>query len=296
MFAKLKNQKISILSITILLIIIVRYICTTYDQSTLNDSLILAIKSKDNNSVKVLLCKGANANARDYPHYKNFGYFEYIFTHLNNQSSDDTALMITATQDDYEIAKLLIEYHADVNAQNRFGETAMMKALPWNYASVVIQMIQSGANIDEILASIRSDTKSSIIVNDNFRFDNATHPSTMSESIHKKIITVLLEHGADLNIKSKLKWTALMAAAGGGHLESVVLLLRNHATVNDKDKIGKTALSWAARSGQYEIVKLLIDNGADKSIKDNYGTTAEEDALAKGHSLLAKSLLNSQSR
>ena len=47
-----------------------------------------------------------------------------------------------------------------------------------------------------------------------------------------KVVTLLLERGADVNKVDENGWTALMHAAEEGHVETVTLLLERGADVN----------------------------------------------------------------
>ena len=53
--------------------------------------------------------------------------------------------------------------------------------------------------------------------------------------------------------------TALMKAAGGGHLEVVEFLLDNGADSGIKNQQGQTAVAFAAAGGHLEVVKILAD-------------------------------------
>jgi N-acetylmuramoyl-L-alanine amidase len=56
--------------------------------------------------------------------------------------------------------------------------------------------------------------------------------------------------------------TALMAAAGAGHVDIVALLLRAGASVDARNRDGWTALTFAAAGGHAAVVELLLAHGA----------------------------------
>jgi len=87
------------------------------------------------------------------------------------------------------------------------------------------------------------------------------------------IVSLLLEHGAKIDVQDKDGWTALMRAAAKGHDSVVKILLNHHAAMNLQDKDGYTALHWAAHRGHIVVVKQLLDAGADTGIKNRYGWT-----------------------
>ena len=60
--------------------------------------------------------------------------------------------------------------------------------------------------------------------------------------------------------------TALMYAAGNGHLDVIHLLLEYGAAVDAKDAPGQTALTWAAHEKQFAVVEALRAAGASIGI------------------------------
>ena len=82
----------------------------------------------------------------------------------------------------------------------------------------------------------------------------------------KDFVAVVLEHGADPNIKFPSGFTSLTQAATlppplGA--EIVELLLSKGARINEKNQFGSTPLNTAALHGNYELVQLLIKKGAN---------------------------------
>jgi len=78
--------------------------------------------------------------------------------------------------------------------------------------------------------------------------------------------------------------TALMLAVSHGRLEIVNLLVESGADLNIRDEDGSSALMCAAEHGQVEIVKfLLAQPDTDVFAKDNDGLTALAVAMEAGH-------------
>jgi ankyrin repeat protein len=76
------------------------------------------------------------------------------------------------------------------------------------------------------------------------------------------VLRLLLEHGADINVRSRSGWTPLYLASMNGALEVVRLLLEHGADVEAKDKYGGTALQVATGGRHDKVVKLLREHGA----------------------------------
>lgn len=103
---------------------------------------------------------------------------------------------------------------------------------------------------------------------------------------HLDSITLLLRHGADINVAFGGR-TALQAAAGGGHFDAIKLLLRHGADINEApaEGYGMTALQAAAQRGHLEAMNLLLRHGADINAMpaERGGMTALQAATQRGH-------------
>ena len=103
---------------------------------------------------------------------------------------------------------------------------------------------------------------------------------------------MLLDAGADPNIPTDEKQTALSWAAAEGSDESIALLLKQPSIELDvSDKIGQTPLLRAADAGHAKCIRMLLEKGANVKHADHKGRTALALASSKGHKVVAKLLL-----
>lgn len=80
-------------------------------------------------------------------------------------------------------------------------------------------------------------------------------------------IEAYLNGDGDPNLHNRNGWTLLMAAAFKGNLRIVTLLLERGAEVNAVTrKSGESALALAAGGGYTKSVKRLLEHGADVSV------------------------------
>lgn len=91
-----------------------------------------------------------------------------------------------------------------------------------------------------------------------------------------QVAQMLVEAGADVNLKNKDGSTALQIAIVFDKTEIAEFLIDAGSELNGKNNDGSTPLHTAAFFCRLDIVKQLLKNGADKTIKNNYGDTAKE--------------------
>ena len=84
------------------------------------------------------------------------------------------------------------------------------------------------------------------------------------EQGHDRIVSLLLDHGVDIEFKeASLFATPLHLAARNGHKDICEILLNRKARKNPRNLFDSTPLTEAARGGHLEVVKLLVQRGAD---------------------------------
>ncbi|HZO73843.1 MAG TPA: sigma-70 family RNA polymerase sigma factor [Ktedonobacteraceae bacterium] len=103
---------------------------------------------------------------------------------------------------------------------------------------------------------------------------------------HVDVVKLLLAHGADARGE-------LCRATMRDYREIVQLLLADGVEVNAQGRSGRTALHWAALKGHRALVQLLLHYGADVSIQDELGRTPAGWAIVKGYYEIAE-ILQSQ--
>ncbi|MBT3350787.1 MAG: hypothetical protein HOJ95_02070 [Nitrospinaceae bacterium] len=105
-------------------------------------------------------------------------------------------------------------------------------------------------------------------------------------------VNILIQAGADLNVKDKDNFTPLIWAAHKKHASIVKALIKANADLNQKTDLGDTALIWAVRNDDSEIANLLIKAGADLNIRNEEGHTALIRVVQEGNVEMAKTLID----
>lgn len=89
------------------------------------------------------------------------------------------------------------------------------------------------------------------------------------------IIKELIEYGADINAENQTGWTPLLSATVWANTDIMVYIINNGADINHQRKVdGMTALHLAIYNGKPEKVKVLLHTGADVNIENYDGCNA----------------------
>jgi ankyrin repeat protein len=160
------------------------------------------------------------------------------------------------------------------SAKDSQGYTPLMLAAAFGSADAVQALIASGADVKAV-------SNSGV---------TALHWSVGDV----KKVRLLLDGGADVNVRSQLGRTPLLVAAStNGTAETVGLLLEKGADVNAADSTGVTPLIAAATVGDATVPTLLLARGADANARANVGqaATALMGAAYNGNAELTRLLL-----
>jgi uncharacterized protein len=162
----------------------------------------------------------------------------------------DTRLMEAAKNQDRAAISSLLKRHANLDATDPEGETALYWAAHWGDADSVDALTRAGAKVN--IAS-------------RYGLTPLWEAARRGDAV---IAGKLLKAGADTHAANPQGETALLAAARTGSVELVKLLLDHHSEVNRKeDWRGETALMLAAAEGHTEVVRMLIAHGANPNLR-----------------------------
>lgn len=125
---------------------------------------------------------------------------------------------------DFDIVKAMIEENPEiVNAQDKYGFTALHNAMPEEEFEIIEYLIEKGADVE---------------------IQNEDGVTPLHLAAFTKTALILLEHGADINQKDNRGNTPLHAAviAGEEHREMIKFLIDNGADASIINHEGKTPL------------------------------------------------------
>ncbi|WOG28592.1 ankyrin repeat domain-containing protein [Endozoicomonas sp. 8E] len=166
-------------------------------------------------------------------------------------SYDFNPLLIASAEGHTELAEVLINNGADVNAvMAEKGVTPLFFAAQNNHTDIVKLLINKGVNVDA------PQTK-----------DGATPLSIAVQKGCNDSVKLLLNAGADPNATLSNGVTPLYIAAFRGNSESMQLLLEKGADLDSRTKLGVTPLFAADARDNIECVKLLLNAGAKINVR-----------------------------
>ncbi len=160
----------------------------------------------------------------------------------------------------------LVGQHADVNAPQADGATALHWAVFRSDKEMVDLLIRAGANPK---AANR---------------EGSTPLWLASVNGDAAIIEALIKGGADPNEKLPLGRSPLMLASRTGNVAAMKVLLDHGADVNAKETLrGTTPLMWAADEGHAPAIQLLIERGANIKAQSDPAERGRGPALGKSN-------------
>jgi uncharacterized protein len=184
-----------------------------------------------------------------------------------------------AAQDDHDdIAEVLLEAGADIEATTSWGATPLDWAAVMGSTKVADLLLARGAQGMNFVAAA-SLGKLELVLDILDSGQPLTSPA-------KRVATApnddLVADSA--RAKGDVLSDAFYGACRNGHTAVAALLLQRGADVNAKGILGGTGLHWAAINGHKDMVAFLISHGADLTIRDaKFDSTPEGWAVEGQH-------------
>jgi hypothetical protein len=201
--------------------------------STEERRFIEAAASSDIESVRKALSEGVNIHARE--------------------AGGDSALMLAVRAGNLEIVRELLAKGAWPSSRAVDGFTPLTFAARRGHAPITGELLRAGARTEELTAG----------------GDNALTLAVMFG--HWAVVRELMIHGADSSVQSGGKTVyegqpPLVMAAVQERADILQVLLQHGANPNIRDRDMQTALQWALLKGNREISEFLLASGSDPQL------------------------------
>ena len=208
-------------------------------------------------------------------HFKGALRKDNLLKHLHKAHKGENI----TEQEDME-AEVRVVYEKGLKEQKTWTERlGLMKAVQSGNISMVMLLLQNGANIGEI----------------NDRGQTSLHVATLNGDL--EMTQLLLDMGIDIEANDNNNMTAFYHAARTGNEAILQILLQQNASpsIMERNKEGNTVLHDASSSGNEGIVRLLVDRlvelDANVDTLDNDQRTALYRAALNGYSAVVTILL-----
>lgn len=261
---------------------------------------------------------------------------------INSRDSyGNTPLHIVISKNAYtEQIKYLLSLTNDVDIRNKNGDTPLYLAVQKNRRVPGEMLLTKGANVfstnNENYSPLRmalvsgGEVQEWILTSDVIKKTDGIGNTPLHYACEWKIdsaVAVLLEKGANPNVRNANGETAIFSAIKADSPSTIDLLMNKGAQKNARDYLGntplhacvrwesknsamkliqwqadlneqnlagKTPLAQAARSGRIDMVTFLADNGANVDASDATGKTVLIDAIQSGNLDIVKYLVKKE--
>ena len=191
--------------------------------------------------------------------------------------SGDTPLTLAAkNKHDNVVRALLSDSQCLVDAKGRDDYTALQYSCRYGHVDIVRTLVKHKANV-------------------NVKTDSGDTPLTLAaRNKHDNVVQILLSDSQCLvDAKGQDGYTALQYSCTHGHVDIARTLVNHKANVNVKTDSGDTPLTLAARNKHDNVVQILLsDSQCLVDAKGQDGYTALQYSCTHGHVDIARTLVN----
>ncbi len=236
-----------------------------------NSALILAAQHGHDEICELLLKNGATVNhanaqgdsalmrAAQQDHYKICELLLMNGANVNHANANgETAFMCAAYEEHDKICELLLKNGADIEAQNNEGNTALAEAFIYEHWKTAQVLIKHGANPN------RHNSRGQSIIERWIDADfSVVDYYDFSEELPFSTFVMLLEHGADPNIRNRVNGQTPLHACARNAVrckQIIELLLQYNADHTLVDNNNKTA---------FDLIDINPDEATDLELDEN---------------------------
>jgi hypothetical protein len=174
--------------------------------------------------------------------------------HKEEERLDSKALIDAADRGELARVQEIIEgmktNGVDINHQDNYGYTALMRACYRGHTEVALELLK----VDGLDVNVQqSDGWTALIY-------------ACSNDLIEVVIELLKFDGLDANVQDRYEFTALMWACDNGHADVALEMLRDPRVDRHKHRNGSSALTWAHDNGLAAVATRFeaLDRGDER--------------------------------
>lgn len=182
----------------------------------------------------------------------------------------EAALRAAAAAGHPPVVALLLESGVDPNGRSSLGLSAAKMAYDAGHYDVVDSLLRAGADVPaEYLLKSRQDGRFEAVerfLQAGSGIEELQRDDALLDAVvlgFPQVARVLVEGGADPNVRGAYRSTALNEAISRGFLDLAELLIQHGADVNRTDARGRTPLQTAVEERNANLARHLIELGAE---------------------------------
>ncbi len=180
--------------------------------------------------------------------------------------SKEEQLMVAVSQGKLEEVLFLVEKGVDLEAKDRYGNTALLKSIDEGHLEIAKALLDKGAN-----PLVKNESGLSVATAAALQFE-------------VELFKDLVEKGAEVNPLVLGKMNLLMNLSMEGHSDMVKFIAeKKPEDINQQDAFGNTALHYAVQGGHETVVRELLANNAETELRNSDGLTPLEWAEREGY-------------
>ena len=191
---------------------------------------------------------------------------------------DRTALQAASSGGHLFLVEFLLKARADVNAKDAYGQTPLWEAANGRYVAVLERLLAAGAEVNVATKGSHGTTPFLAAIG--------------KDETHRRMMHLLVEHGADVRAVDQYGQSAVALAAG--HLspdDADARALREFLAELGLLSADAGKLTTAAAEGDLDTVRKLIESGASPDEIDQQERTPLFMAVSRRHSEVVAYLL-----
>ncbi|KAL8858999.1 MAG: hypothetical protein Q9178_004480 [Gyalolechia marmorata] len=181
--------------------------------------------------------------------------------------------MAVSKQDYSEAERLLGDPQIHINSSDQYGRTALHDAAEHGQIEIAKVLLERGASVNAKIVRPQYELwrMGGGHALDFFEWACVTPLHYAATNGHVEIVRSLLNHGAKLNVRGPGGQTPFGLGVKFGRVSVVKLLIEHSGKASESDKLdARKYLKSAVFEGHEDVVRLLLENGADEERDTGY--------------------------